>query len=402
MQSFRFKPLVLTLAVAGALAAGAVQADTTLWGSARAAIQYVDIGDNPQGVNTDVPNYWDMVNPGTRIGFRGREELGGDLSAIWEYEFGVDNIEGGNFYSRTTWVGLLGGFGQLTAGRQYAPYYWMIGLPQEIWQVDETAPGYFYLGLPKYQNNSIVYYSPVFFGPARVGAELGAGDLASRIGPLGPIGMPIRNPGLQFGAAMVLQPMDQPDSSLPGDSVNDSGFDMWEIGAMYYTKPFGLNVAYRKFESNMTGVSANGSPVNFQGLIATAGSDVWGVSATYASGPFYVALTYQGANVEVGSSTPGGSPYEIEFTSQYAIAPHTFRLGYSYVNTDGLIDAITAPRAVDDINTWMLGYQYNFSKRTWVFAEYRTSQFYSGFGQVSNQYFGYEYRVFSSGIRHDF
>ena len=50
----------------------------------------------------------------------------------------------------------------------------------------------------------------------------------------------------------------------------------------------------------------------------------------------------------------------------------------------------------------MAGYQYNFSKRTWVFAEYRTSEFYGGYGQVSNRYFGYDYGVFSTGMRHEF
>jgi len=49
----------------------------------------------------------------------------------------------------------MGGFSQMTAGRHYSPYYWMIGLPQEVWQVDETATGYFYLGLPEFQPNQL-------------------------------------------------------------------------------------------------------------------------------------------------------------------------------------------------------------------------------------------------------
>jgi predicted porin len=398
MQNVNLKPTLLTLAMAGALVTGGAQADTILWGSARAAVQWVNIGDNPQGKDSNVDDYWDMVNPGSRLGFRGREDLGGGLSAIWEYEFGVDNIQGGNFYSRTTWAGLMGNFGQLTLGRHYSPYYWIIGLPVEVWQVDETAAGYFYLGLPKFQENQIVYYSPVFFGPAA--SELGTGDPGGEISAIGPIGMPIRNKGLQFGAGIVLNGAGN-DANLPGDETRD-GVDMWELGAMYNVNPFGVNLAYRRFESNLTNVAAGGSPRNFQGLIATAGSDVWGLTLSYVNGPFYGAVVYQRGSVESASSSPGGDPYEIEFLLQYTTAPHTFRLGYSHVDPDGLVDEVTAPRKVGNIDTYQLGYQYNFSKRTWVFAEYRDSEFYAGAGAVSGDFFGYEYNMFSTGIRHEF
>ena len=44
----------------------------------------------------------------------------------------------------------------------------------------------------------------------------------------------------------------------------------------------------------------------------------------------------------------------------------------------------------------------NFSKRTWVFAEYRDSEFCGEAGAVSGNYFGYEYQMFAAGIRHEF
>jgi predicted porin len=85
------KKSTLALAVAAALATSAAVADTTLYGSARVSIDYEDI-DN--GTST-----WDVRNNSSRLGVRGEEDLGGGLSAIYQYEFGVDMTEGGNFES---------------------------------------------------------------------------------------------------------------------------------------------------------------------------------------------------------------------------------------------------------------------------------------------------------------
>ncbi len=73
---------------------------------------------------------WDVYNNASRLGVRGEEDLGGGLSAIYQYEFGVDVTEGGNFNSnRPKWVGLKGSsWGSVTAGTQWTPYYNVIGV----------------------------------------------------------------------------------------------------------------------------------------------------------------------------------------------------------------------------------------------------------------------------------
>jgi predicted porin len=113
----------IALAVAAALAAStAVQADTTLYGSARVSVDYV----NPDGSG---PHYWDVVNNSSRLGVRGSEDLGNGLSAIYQYEFGVDTTDGGNFNSnRPRVLGLKGDFGTFTLGNQWTPYYNVLGI----------------------------------------------------------------------------------------------------------------------------------------------------------------------------------------------------------------------------------------------------------------------------------
>jgi predicted porin len=68
------------------------------------------------------------MHSGNRVGFRGTEDLGGGLSAIFTLENGYnpDNGtlgQGGLLFGRQAFVGLKGDFGTATAGRQYSPHW---------------------------------------------------------------------------------------------------------------------------------------------------------------------------------------------------------------------------------------------------------------------------------------
>jgi predicted porin len=68
------------------------------------------------------------VASGSRLGFRGKEDLGGGLSAnfLLENGFNSDNGtlgQGGLLFGRQMYVGLSGDFGAVRMGRQYSPYY---------------------------------------------------------------------------------------------------------------------------------------------------------------------------------------------------------------------------------------------------------------------------------------
>lgn len=65
----------------------------------------------------------------SRVGFRGREELGGGLAAIYTFEsgFGVDSgvsNQGSRLFGRQAWVGMTGPWGAVMLGRNYTMLYW--------------------------------------------------------------------------------------------------------------------------------------------------------------------------------------------------------------------------------------------------------------------------------------
>ena len=67
-------------------------------------------------------------NSGSRLGFRGEEDLGGGLRATFVLESGINVDEGtigfgGAFYGRQAYLGLQGRWGQLSLGRQYGSLF---------------------------------------------------------------------------------------------------------------------------------------------------------------------------------------------------------------------------------------------------------------------------------------
>ncbi|MFZ6733921.1 porin [Undibacterium sp. Ji42W] len=68
------------------------------------------------------------IGSGSRLGFKGTEDLGGGLSAFFLLESGINvdtgsSGQGGLMFGRQAYVGVKGDFGTLTAGRQYTPEY---------------------------------------------------------------------------------------------------------------------------------------------------------------------------------------------------------------------------------------------------------------------------------------
>jgi predicted porin len=89
----------------------------------------VDIGFAREDNGVATANRLDAGNQsGSRVGFKGSEDLGGGLSAIFTLENGFNSDtgtlgQGGRIFGRQAWVGLQGGFGAVKFGRQYTPIF---------------------------------------------------------------------------------------------------------------------------------------------------------------------------------------------------------------------------------------------------------------------------------------
>ena len=90
-------------------------ADVTVFGTIKGGVEYVDSNNATKQTNID--------DLGSRLGFKGNEDLGNGLKAIWQVEtgFGIDGQSrtgdsSGTFASRESFVGLSSNFGTFRLG----------------------------------------------------------------------------------------------------------------------------------------------------------------------------------------------------------------------------------------------------------------------------------------------
>ncbi len=327
-------PALRSLTIAVALAAPfAAHADTILYGEAKVSVDYTDN-------NRDPDPYWDVVNNGSKLGIRGSEDLGGSLSAFYQYEFSVDMTEGGNFDGlNQKFVGLKGGFGAVTLGTQDTPYWKILNIT-DIFNSGKMFNGTVYLGsgLTEETNdngalstlaNSVDYQTPIFNG---------------------------------FSAEALLV-MDGRVNTPQGFS---DGVDIWNINLKYSQGPYFAGLTYIKLDGE--------SDVDIgQNRTAKLNLDNWGLGLGYKTNQWLVGAIYQqGDFADVNFArhisvdglplATGDDAKSWMLVGQYAFGNNTVRAAYGQTDT-GL-------NGEDTIDNYRLGYQYNFSKRTLLWAEY--------------------------------
>ena len=109
------------------------QPSITIYGLLDTAVEHINhVGATGSGL-TRIPS--NAGNIPSRLGFRGREDLGGGISAQFVLEMGIAPDsgvlnQGGRGFGRQSFVGLNGPWGQVSLGRQYTMLFWsMPGCP---------------------------------------------------------------------------------------------------------------------------------------------------------------------------------------------------------------------------------------------------------------------------------
>lgn len=114
------KKSILALAVLGAFAgAASAQSSVTIYGKLNAELGK-DLGTTDKAL---------MDRAGSRLGFRGVEDLGGGLKATFGIEHRFNPATGAanaNFWNGYSTAGLQGSFGWVRVGRDYTPAFLMI------------------------------------------------------------------------------------------------------------------------------------------------------------------------------------------------------------------------------------------------------------------------------------
>lgn len=120
---------IIALAVAGlASTAAFAQSNVTIYGSVDAGYSYRWDAENRTTGQHSRSSIDTGNSAGNRLGFKGVEDLGNGLKAVFLLEQGFNfdsgsTGQGGRMFGRQAYVGLTGGFGTAVAGRLYTPHF---------------------------------------------------------------------------------------------------------------------------------------------------------------------------------------------------------------------------------------------------------------------------------------
>jgi predicted porin len=233
----------------------------------------------------------------------------------------------------------------VTIGTQWTPYYNVIGIG-DVFNSSKVFDDDTYLG-NKYglrMDNSLIYSTPNWSGFSAQAMLVMNGSCSPND--------PQTSGELCYTVA---------DNKLPGN-LSDS-VDMWNISASYKNGPFFAGATY---------MALDGEDFNNELTKPTWDGDQWGLAFGYNSGPFAVTLAYENGDV---NNLYYGKGENFYLTGQYTFGNNIIRGAYGYTTADeGQLRVIGASGpetlAQSDINNFILGYQYNFSKRTRAWVEY--------------------------------
>lgn len=324
---------LIAAAIAAAVVAPAVSAaDTTLYGKA-----HVFVANN----DTNAKDNWTAESTNSRLGVKGSEDLGNGLKAIFKYETTVNITDGGaaggTFGSaRNAYLGLSGGFGTFLVGRHDTPakvgFYAAGTDPLDGSIVDMNDNGFYERRL----DNAIAYISPSFSG-FTVAAAIVPGEQSGKAVAASTTTSTVVTTG---GSVKVVNTT--PASKNGADGLTDA----YSLTAIYGGGGLKASVGYEVATSDFTG--------------ATDDEKTWQLGASYTFGDFTVGGNYQNTSDLGGANGVDMSIWALSgkanFGNNYVIAE------YGNNDTDTL----------DDVSTLGLAVGHKFSKRTQVYAAYRS------------------------------
>ena len=343
----KLQRLMLAVLAVCGTSAAMAQSSVTIYGRVNTSIEHQKLG------NAKVTGMFDNAS---RIGFKGVEDLGGGLKAGFQLEagFNADNGSGasgkGMSFNRQSEVNLSGNWGMLRLGNFTAESYFA------------TADYVSWINHDTGTSADALYYDPVMFG------ALGQSNKISyRTPEMG---------GFWAEAAMQLHENNPTYTTQGGNGQNKNGYD---LAANYAAGNLGLGAGYSQVGKNKQAA----------------------LRVNYAFGPVMLGAYYQ-RNDEKTLNL--GTRNNFRLSAMYTFGASELILSAGHASKWSNVADSSATQ-------WTLGYNYNLSKRTKVFAYYNhvknksaANYAYGYFGGASANVpqYGAKSSSIALGVRHNF
>lgn len=377
------KKLHIALALAGAFAGTAqAQSAVEIYGIVDMGLvrDYGTVTGLKTGAGTQVSPTGNKVTSGaqsgTRLGFKGKEDLGNGLTGLFVLETGIAADTGGfnqgnTAFARQSFVGLQSEFGTLTLGRQYTSYFLALN------QVADP----FASGLAGNAQNLMLPPGPpalptgVTADPVNFGYEP---DRAIRM-----------NNAIKYVTPVIANFTGELAYGFGENSAASNGGRVITGSIDYNLKPLNVRLAhYRKNNAlDTTDISSTMLAASYDFGVAKAfaafSENDWQTPLTAGAPAAYAPTGTKSRNYLIGVTVPVG--------------PHNFIA--SYIHADG-----RGATSANDANQWALGYTYALSKRTNLYAAYGyiDNSGAATYTVGNNSENGTGNKAFNLGVRHLF
>lgn len=316
------KRTLIALACLASTAAFA-QSNVTIYGRLNTTVENqknIDSADSKTVLN----------NVASRLGFKGTEDLGGGLKALFliEHRFASDTgVAADEFWSGDAFVGLETPYGTVRAGRIISPAYYATADYVSLHNHDTGTSADAFYAAASQPKNTVAYLTPSFGG---LTAEF---------------------------------------AYSADEDVNKPFTKTWQAAVNYDAGPLHLGAGYDENDYGDKQVALRG---------------------LYELGAITLGGYYQ-----LADSKDIGKRNSIRGAVQYTLGASEFHVNVGWADD---WDDVSKSGAVQ----YTLGYNYNLSKRTKVYAFYTAINNDSGAAYGTEVDFGKDPRSFGVGIRHNF
>jgi len=364
LRSVSMNKKLIAVAVAGVLAAPVVMAENsvTIYGVADVGLEHVEAKGTPDangGAAKDVLGKSRVTANSSYIGFKGQEELGGGLKAIWQVEQDVYIDDGGG-----------------TTGNGFATRDSFVGLTS-------ASAGTVVMGRLTTPTRAVASKLDVFPGQAGMGANSAIlGQTGNATYKMGGMAFDTRKANAVALVSPTIVGLNATVAYI-ADENRSQVIDPWGWGAglNYSAGPLTAMVAYEEHR-NANGLNAN----DLTAASTVAGGAARGsldsnvrVGLGFASGRVTVNAIYE--NLELRAGDAVGMNNRVTDLKRDAfwvgakldIGNHQLRAAYAQAQKAKVTKNFEeTDLANSDAQQVSLGYGYNFSKRSQVYAVYST------------------------------
>ncbi|MFI4939356.1 MAG: porin [Burkholderiales bacterium] len=283
------KKSLLAIAVLGAVSSVSfAQTNVTVYGTIDTAVRSITNASADGGRQVSLEN---GIFEGSRLGFKGKEDLGGGTLAVFDLEAGFGSTTGqldqqGQLFGNQAWIGLKDQYwGEIDAGRQYGLAYQTMGTYAPLGRGVATEQGHaaevaWQTGLYGERfNNSLEYTKSI--GPFTGKAQYSFGGVAgaTSVGSTGAGALTYEEGPISVGG--VYQ---------QSKDANSNQLKVWGLGSSYNVGPATLFLSYFEAKRDPGFAAASnqtGGALYSTSLIANANTllqrkdDVWTTGFTF-------------------------------------------------------------------------------------------------------------------------